>query len=646
MPATCKTVVKPMELFETAVEGIISQPGAAFTVYKARDKRNRINMAIKMIPLKDPDKRSREIAILESLRGCPNIAKLLGSISTNFLPSYAFLTFEYVNCVSWYNMHSFLSLTDLKGYLYQLITALVYCHDRQVVHRSVKPDNLLIDPIRKHLQLSGWSNAVVLNSTDHSEFNPLSYEYLSPELLLRGPVRCFCIIFETRDKSTYYSVDLWPVGCMIASIVLSEPVLFYRAKYRSSQLATIIKVVGKESIMNYIQSNKIQINPNLETSIFCSDFGNYKRSMEKTCEVVDLMFNLMTVDPFSRITARQALSHPFFSKHHPDQTGPMGFTSRSYPVSKNNSSASTGVVRYLPYFDYKFISCIGEGSYGHVHRVQSSFGGPTLAVKIMKRNNREDFANECVILEKLRGAPNVVKFYGSVITNNLEVLVFEFVDYTPWKHLYNSLKSTEIQYYIYSLLLGLQACHGLGIMHRDIKPSNLVINPARRQLRLVDWGQAIFYCDGKDYDVSVGTSQYRSPEMHLGYARYNFAVDMWPVGCILASAIFRQRHMFPGRTKKEVLLQIIQVVGSATMLDAIKKYGSDEFKEDKAFMNIRAMDFQSCVNASNKQVAIKSAVDLVSKLLVCDPEKRYTAAQALRHSYLRRAHQFPGELVI
>nr|CUU99777.1 hypothetical transcript [Hymenolepis microstoma] len=274
-------------------------------------------------------------------------------------------------------MHSFLSLTDLKGYLYQLITALVYCHDRQVVHRSVKPDNLLIDPIRKHLQLSGWSNAVVLNSTDHSEFNPLSYEYLSPELLLRGP-----------------------------------------------------------------------------------------------------------------------------------------------------------------------------------------------------------------------------------------------------------------------------ACHSLGIMHREVKPSNPVVNPKRRQLRLVDWGQATYYHPDQEYSVFFRTVNYKSSEMHLDLRRYNFAVDMWPVGCILASAIFRQRHMFPGRTKKEVLLQIIQVVGSATMLDAIKKYGSDEFKEDKAFMNIRAMDFQSCVNASNKQVAIKSAVDLVSKLLVCDPEKRYTAAQALRHSYLRRAHQFPGELVI
>lgn len=74
--------------------------------------------------------------------------------------------------------------------MYQLITALVACHDRIIIHRSVKPDNLLIDPSRKHLRLIGWSNAVCLNSNDYSELAPCSYEYLSPELILHGPVSC------------------------------------------------------------------------------------------------------------------------------------------------------------------------------------------------------------------------------------------------------------------------------------------------------------------------------------------------------------------------------------------------------------------------------------------------------------------------
>ncbi|KAM3186033.1 hypothetical protein ACTXT7_005171 [Hymenolepis weldensis] len=636
MPAACATVVKPLDIFETTVEGIISQPGATFTVYKAHDKRSGIDLAIKTIPLKDPNKRLQEITILESLRDSPNIAKLLGSISTGFLPSHTFLTFEYVNSVSWYQLQNSLTLADLRHYMYQLITALVACHDRTILHRGVKPDNLLIDPSRKHLQLIGWSNAVCLNSNDYSELAPCSYEYLSPELILHGPI------------------------------------------------------VGKERILKYIDTYKVAIAPNLREHILRCDCGNYKRLTEANKEAADLMIKLMTIDPFKRITARQALSHPFLNQHHFDQNLVASFASRLSLGSNSNSSSSNEAVKCLPYFDYKFIGFVGEGTFGQVHRVQSNYEGKALAVKIMKQKNHADFHNECTMLEKLRGAPNVVKFYGTVIADNFAALIFEFVEFTPWKHLYNSLKSTEIQYYIYQLLLALQACHSLGIMHRDIKPSNLVINPARRQLRLVDWGQATYYYQGKEYDVRVGTHQYKSPELHLGYKKekcflseywvtkfkatkhkeqikdhfreyfnknlvekerglvklkqYDFAVDMWPVGCILASAIFRHRHMFSGGTKREILLQITHVVGSEPMLAAIKKAENIEFKGDEAFMNIKPKDFSTYVNDSNKKVAIKSAVDLVSKLLACDPEKRYSATQALKHSYLRRAHQFPAEI--
>ncbi|VDL19713.1 unnamed protein product [Hymenolepis diminuta] len=633
MPAACATVIKPTDIFETTVEGIISQPGAKFTVYKAHDKRSGIDLAIKAIPLKDPNKRIQEIKILESLRDCPNVAKLLGSISTSFLPSHTFLTLEYVNSVSWYQLQNSLTPADLRHYMYQLITALVACHDRIIIHRSVKPDNLLIDPSTKHLRLIGWSNAACMNSNDYSELDPCSYEYLSPELILNGP-------------STGFSTDLWPVGCIIASIILAEPLLFYQAKDQLGQLAAIIKIVGNEKILKYIDAYKVAIAPNLREHILSCDSGNYKRLTEANDEAADLMVNLMTVDPFQRITAKQALSHPFLNQHHHDQSLAARFASRLSLGSNSNSSASSEAAgKCLPYFDYKFSGFVGEGTFGQVYRIQSNSESKALAVKIMRQKNYADLYNEFTMLEKLQDIPNVVKFYGTIIADDFAALIFEFVEFTPWKRLYNSLKSTEIQYYIYQLLLALQACHDLQIMHRDIKPSNLVINPALRQLRLVDWGQATYYHQGKEYDVHVGTHQYKSPELHLGYKRYNLTVDMWPVGCILASAIFRQRYMFSGGTIREILLQITHVVGSEPMFAAMKKAENLEFRGDEAFMNIKPKDFSTYINDSNKKVAIKSAIDLVSRLLVCDPEKRYSATQALKHSYLRRAHQFPAEIV-
>lgn len=205
------------------------------------------------------------------------------------------------------------------------------------------------------------------------------------------------------------------MGCIIASIILPEPLLFYQAKDQLGQLAAIIKIVGNEGILKYIDTYKVAIAPNLREHILCCDSGNYKRLTGATDEAADLMVKLMTIDPFKRITARKALSHPFLNQHYDDQNLVARFASRLSLGSNSSCSASGEAVKCLPYFDYKFIGFVGEGTFGQVHRVQSNFEGKALAVKIMKQKNNADFYNECTMLEKLRGAPNVVKFYGTIV---------------------------------------------------------------------------------------------------------------------------------------------------------------------------------------------------------------------------------------
>ncbi|KAM3186035.1 hypothetical protein ACTXT7_005173 [Hymenolepis weldensis] len=128
------------------------------------------------------------------------------------------------------------------------------------------------------------------------------------------------------------------------------------------------------------------------------------------------------------------------------------------------------------------------------------------------------------------------------------------------------------------------------------------------------------------------------------HLRYNFAADMWLVGFIPGSAIFLRKYMFSGGTQRQILLGITHIVGSGHMLAALKKHGSDEFKGNKAFMNIKTKNLSTYLYKSNQRVAIESAVDLVSKLLVCNLMERCTAEQALKHSYFKRANRFPAEM--
>ncbi len=57
------------------------------------------------------------------------------------------------------------------------------------------------------------------------------------------------------------------------------------------------------------------------------------------------------------------------------------------------------------------------------------------------------------------------------------------------------------------------------------------------QLRLIDWGLAEFYHPETDYHIRVGSRYYKAPELLAGYKKYDYSLDMWSVGCMLASMV-------------------------------------------------------------------------------------------------------------
>ena len=56
-------------------------------------------------------------------------------------------------------------------------------------------------------------------------------------------------------------------------------------------------------------------------------------------------------------------------------------------------------------------------------------------------------------------------------------------------------------------------------------------------MRLIDWGLAEFYHPDTDYHIRVGSRYYKGPELLVGYKRYDYSLDMWSVGCMLASLV-------------------------------------------------------------------------------------------------------------
>lgn len=205
------------------------------------------------------------------------------------------------------------------------------------------------------------------------------------------------------------------------------------------------------------------------------------------------------------------------------------------------------------------------------------------------------------------------------------------------------LTDEEVRFYLYHLLVALDQLHASGIMHRDVKPRNVLIDRNTKSLMLIDLGLADFYKKDSKYNVRVASRHYKSPELLLGHQGYDYSIDMWGFGCILAGLIFRKEPFFRGRDNVDQLVTIISVLGTADLHRFIATnaipMSADTRKAVAAYKlkggNGKAKVWSSLIPKDVAQIAPPSpeGIDLLSKLLRYDHNQRLTAKQAMQHPF-------------
>lgn len=226
---------------------------------------------------------------------------------------------------------------------------------------------------------------------------------------------------------------------------------------------------------------------------------------------------------------------------------------------------------YIPKYDdvndYSLIRKLGHGKYSIVFEGLHEEKNERVVIKMLKPVRKKKIKREIKILECLKGGVNIIKLIAvvNVIHPDLTALVFEqLVHNEDFKNIYLKLNEYDSRYYLHEVLKALDYCHSKGIMHRDVKPHNIVIDQENRRIRLIDWGLAEFYHPGTDYNVRVASRYFKGPELLVDYGYYDYSLDLWSLGCMFASMLFRKEPFFHGCDNYDQLVRIVRILGKTT----------------------------------------------------------------------------------
>ncbi|KAJ6805109.1 cyclin-dependent kinase B2-1-like [Iris pallida] len=277
-------------------------------VYKAMEKATGKLVALKKTRLPEDDEgvpptTLREVSLLRMLSIDPHVVRLLDlkQGQNKEGKTILYLVFEYMDTDLKKYIRSFRSTQQtipphiIKTLMYQLCKGVAFCHGHGVLHRDLKPHNLLMD--RKTLMLKiadlGLSRAYTVPLKKYTH-EILTLWYRAPEVLL---------------GATHYStpVDIWSVGCIFAELVTTQAL--FAGDSELQQLLHIFRLLGTPNEKIWPGVSKLtnwheypQWSPkSLATAVPNLDANG-----------IDLLSRMLEYEPSKRISAKKAMEHPYF----------------------------------------------------------------------------------------------------------------------------------------------------------------------------------------------------------------------------------------------------------------------------------------------------------------------------------------------
>lgn len=232
-------------------------------------------------------------------------------------------------------------------------------------------------------------------------------------------------------------------------------------------------------------------------------------------------------------------------------------------------------------------------------------------------------------------------------------LVFEYCDFDFSGLLHDKtdpFNESQIKRLIIQLLSALQYLHENEVIHRDIKLSNLLYNSSG-QLKLADFGLARKLTSRtRTLTPGVVTLNYRSPELLMNCASYDYSVDIWSAGCVIFE-LFTNVMLFsslPGANSNTLaqLTVIFRVLGAPNASIWPELVDMQWYSSFDTVLPIFQADNPYNELSSQSSKVTAEAYEFLNRCLTYSPKKRITAKEALGHAYLNTMLPLPTEEIL
>ncbi|XP_057721357.1 cell division control protein 2 homolog D-like [Arachis stenosperma] len=283
-------------------------------VYRARDKATGKIVALKKTRLHEdeegvPPTTLREVSILRMLSRDPHVVRLMDvkQGQNKEGKTVLYLVFEYMDTDlkkfirSFRQSGQFIPPKTVKSLMYQLCKGVAFCHGHGILHRDLKPHNLLMDRTTMMLKIAdlGLARAFTVPIKKYTH-EILTLWYRAPEVLL---------------GATHYSmaVDMWSVGCIFAELVAKQAL--FPGDSELQQLLHIFRLLGTPNEEVWPGVSKLM---NWHEYPQWSPQELYMAVPTLDDQGVDLLSQMLQYEPSKRISAKKAMEHPYF--HDLDKT--------------------------------------------------------------------------------------------------------------------------------------------------------------------------------------------------------------------------------------------------------------------------------------------------------------------------------------